>query len=921
MATDVDIKKLDYTTEKPDGGQLKAVMHILGRTPDNERVHVTNDEIPPYFHVPTDEVDDELLSDNKARDADDGYTSIYGHDLTRIRTRIPSDVPKLRKGYEHYEADILFPNRFLIDSGITDSITIPDKHATEEPTEIKLSEIETTSVDSDTRIFYCDIEVDDRNGFPDEGDAEEDIISIAVYDNYKDEYHIYYYHPESPDVTHDKAEVHIFSNEPDMMDAFCEYLTTEWPDMIAGWNFKDFDARYLLNRLDNISGMNSNDISPLGVAYDDGSYKGGKIRGIAVFDMLKAYKNLQYTELDSYRLENVAQDVLGYGKIQDDRRIYEQWEEDPQKLLDYNVQDVKLTVELEEKEDIIKFNEEKADFAGGRVAEVIDPSQAVDIYILHVVHNQGYVLPSAATVKAGDSFEGAQVFDPSSGIKQMVEVLDLASLYPMSMKTINAGPTTKDPDGDITAPNGVSFTTERESIISGIIDDLLEERQAKKDLRDEHAPDTPEYKKYDRQQGAVKVIMNTLYGVMGWDRFRLYDRDVGAAVTSVGRECIKFTESIVSDMGYEVIYGDTDSVMVELGSDISPPEAIDIGHKLEYEINNRYDHFADNELNVDEHFFEIEFEKLYRRFIQAGKKKRYAGHVIWKDGKQVDSMGITGFEFRRSDYSVVAKDLQKRVLDKIVRGGSFTEISNLIKDEVNKMRSRDYSWSEMGIPGSITKSFEDYDSKTLTVRGSEYANENLGEMIQPGDKPKGIYVGGIHDSDLPPIKANTPYVCWMNENTIDSAVPDRISVDWDKYIDVQVEGPLSRIFSATEWSWGGMMSGQQQGTMLDYGGSDDEDSMFDDVNISNDMNEPASEPEPPTIDDTYDDDIIDDDTPDTTFDEYSSAEEDDMFEEVSIDGDDVEDNETVEVDDTGSSSAILDDEPDDGSGQTGLGDW
>jgi DNA polymerase elongation subunit (family B) len=533
--------------------------------------------------------------------------------------------------------------------------------------------------------------------------------------------------------------------------------------------------------------------------------------------------------------------VLGYGKIEDNRKICEQWDEDPQLLLDYNVQDVKLTVDLEEKEDIIKFNEEKADFAGGRIAEVIDPSQAVDMYILHVVHEAGYVLPSSATVKSGEDFEGGQVFDPSTGIKEMVEVLDLASLYPMSMKTLNAGPTTKDSDGDITAPNGVSFTTEKDSIISEIIDDLLEERQAKKDLRDQHAPGTAEHEKYDRQQRAVKVIMNTLYGVMGWDRFRLYDKDVGAAVTAVGRECIIFTQELVEEMGYDVIYGDTDSVMVELGGDVSFKEAVQIGLELEDEINSKYDDFAKGELGVDEHWFEMEFEKLYRRFFQAGKKKRYAGHVIWDEGDQVDKVGIVGLEYKRSDYSTVAREIQKEIVSLIVRGASFDEISNVLQQEVKKIQNRYYDWDDLGIPGGISKAFDDYKSKTLTVKGAEYANKHLGAMIQSGDKPKGIYIEKAHSDELPSPDMKTPYVCWMDEGTIDSVVPEELSIDWEKYLQAQIEGPLSRIFEGTDWDYDGMLTGQLQGDMFEYSNDDNsEDGMFEDVDISDTSSQDTS---------------------------------------------------------------------------------
>jgi DNA polymerase I len=131
---------------------------------------------------------------------------------------------------------------------------------------------------------------------------------------------------------------------------------------------------------------------------------------------------------------------------------------------------------------------------------------------------------------------------------------------------------------------------------------------------------------------------------------------MGAAVTATGRKVIKYTEEVVNDYGYEVIYGDTDSVMLEIGDisssdvngDVDLPEelqekypemgrneaetlflAVKKGFELEERINEAYDGFAEERLNATEHRFEIEFEKLYRRFFQAGRKKRYAGSKIW----------------------------------------------------------------------------------------------------------------------------------------------------------------------------------------------------------------------------------------------------------------------------------------------------
>jgi DNA polymerase elongation subunit (family B) len=536
------------------------------------------------------------------------------------------------------------------------------------------------------------------------------------------------------------------------------------------------------------------------------------------------------------------------------------WKEDPQKLVDYNFKDVKLTVELEEKQDIIKFYEEIANYVGGRLAEVVDASKAVDIKVLRAV-NGTWAVPSAGNVET-EEFEGAKVFDPITGVKDDVVVLDLKSLYPMSMKTINAGPETKDPDGELVAPNGISFNNDEDAVVVEIIDEMLEERQQYKDLRDQYPPDSEQYAIYDRKQTAVKVVMNTLYGVMGWDRFRLQDREVGAAVTAVGREVIKFTEEVVEDMGYQSVYGDTDSVMIQVDEidqsiiqdqqkvnhvldehgvdsvhefrsrvedkrgEMSDSEfnkwfaVLVIGFEMERRINNRYDEFALRELNADEHFFQIEFEKLYESFFQAGKKKRYAGQIGWKEGKVKDDLDIVGFEYKRSDYSKVAKEFMERLFNHILRDGDLQDVHEDLSNTIEKLKNLEFDPDDFGIPASVTKNFDQYETDTTAVKGSRYSNKHFDAGIQPGDKPKMAYVNRILPGDdgtaeypMPDRdRSKTQPCCWMNWKDI----PDVIDWDWTKYINTQIKSPTERILAGTDWTWSEIESGNRQPRLEEY---------------------------------------------------------------------------------------------------------
>jgi DNA polymerase elongation subunit (family B) len=454
------------------------------------------------------------------------------------------------------------------------------------------------------------------------------------------------------------------------------------------------------------------------------------------------------------------------------------------------------------------------------------------MYVLHKLHGE-YALPSKGQ-QDSEEYEGGAVFDPITGVRENVSVLDLASLYPMCMVTTNASPETKvDPeryDGETyRAPNGTHFRKEPDGVIREMVDELLSERERKKELRNDHDPDSDAYEQYDRQQAAVKVIMNSLYGVLGWDRFRLYDKEMGSAVTATGREVIEFTEKVAAELDKEVVYGDTDSVMIELGSGVEEDEAIEQSFDLEERINDSYDEFALEELNAEVHRFQIEFEKLYRRFFQAGKKKRYAGHIVWKEGKDVDDVDITGFEYQRSDIAPITKEVQREVIDRIVHGEDIEDVKSYLHGVIEEFRAGEVSLEEVGIPGGIGKRLDNYDTDTAQVRGAKYANLLLGTNFQRGSKPKRLYLEKVHPDFFERVEAETgldpaedplygefrrdpDVICFEFEDQI----PEEFAVDWDKMLDKTLKGPIARILEALDVSWEEVKTGQEQTGLGQY---------------------------------------------------------------------------------------------------------
>ncbi|MDR5657239.1 DNA-directed DNA polymerase [Halodesulfurarchaeum sp. HSR-GB] len=836
---DLAVTQVDYTVEG-SGEHERPVIHVFGRTADNDLEHVRVHGFRPYFYAPTATLADGDLARDVITGHEEGFESIRGENLTRIYAKTPRDVGTIRDEFDHYEADILFPNRFLVDRDITSGITVPLRRGEDGAIYAHATEVDPIDMSPDLRVNTFDIEVDDRSGFPEDG--EEPIISISSHDSYRDEYIAWLYEApkgtgETPDTlsNHDplqedpSIEVRAFEDEAAMLTAFLDYIDETDPDVLTGWNFADFDAPYLLDRLD-VLGLDSDRLSRVGEVWRS-DWQGPSIKGRVVFDLLYGYQRTQFSELDSYRLEAVAAEEVGVGKERYSGDIGDLWEQDPERLLEYNLRDVELCVEIDRRQNIIDFWEEVAEFVGCKLEDATTPGDAVDMYVLHKVFGE-FAVPSKGTQESED-YEGGAVFDPITGVREMVTVLDLKSLYPMCMVTINASPETKvDPDqyegSTYRAPNGTHFRTEPDGIIREMVTELLSEREEKKARRNEHDPDSENYRLYDQQQAAVKVIMNSLYGVLGWERFRLYDKEMGAAVTATGRSVIEFTEQAANEQGLEVIYGDTDSVMLELGEGVSVEEAIDRSKELEAYINQSYDEFAKRELDADEHRFQIEFEKLYRRFFQAGKKKRYAGHIVWKEGKEVDDIDITGFEYKRSDIAPITKDVQKTVIERIVTEGDIEGTKEYVHDVIESFQDGQVDLDQVGIPGGIGKRLTDYETDTAHVRGAKYANLLLGTNFTRGSKPKRVYLKKVHPAFWQRIEAEEPEIAEMDlylEFKRDPDVicyeyadqlPEEFSVDWDKMLEKTLKGPIARVLEALDISWEEVRDGQTQTGLGQY---------------------------------------------------------------------------------------------------------
>src|SRR6056297_1180823 len=264
---DVAVMQVDYTIVG-SGDDEQPIVHVFGRTDESTLEHVQIVGFRPYFYAPADSVDEERLASygrltGWEESDEDGqpYESIRGERLVKIFGQTPRDVGQIRDEFDHYEADILFPNRFLIDNDVRSGIRVEERRAEDGSLVVPHDEVEAVDADATPRVLTFDIEVDDRSGFPEEG--EEPIICLASHDSYRDEYVLWLWEApdgagSSPDGLADydpiegaiDYEVRTYGDEEAMLEAFLDYVDETDPDVLTGWNFDDFDAPDFLDRLE-----------------------------------------------------------------------------------------------------------------------------------------------------------------------------------------------------------------------------------------------------------------------------------------------------------------------------------------------------------------------------------------------------------------------------------------------------------------------------------------------------------------------------------------------------------------------------------------------------------------------------------------------------------------------------------------------
>lgn len=472
-------------------------------------------------------------------------------------------------------------------------------------------------------------------------------------------------------------------NEKTLLDQFVIQVNRLDPDIIIGWNVVNFDFRLLIERaaLHKVTLSLGRDKQAINWRDARNEVNQGfvSMSGRVVVDGIDALKTATY-HFDSFSLENVAQTLLGKGKATenvDDRlaQIEHDFKHDKVKLAKYNLQDCQLVLDIFEHTKVLDFLTLRSQLTGLELDRMGGSVAAFINLYLPKLHRAGYVSPNRP-IDGGLASPGGYVMSSKPGLYQHVLVLDFKSLYPSIIRTFKIDPLglvegLTSPDNAIDGFKGAKFSRDKH-FLPDIITSLWQQRDEAKKNQDA------------ARSQAIKILMNSFYGVLGSGGCPFYDTRLASSITMRGHDIMQTTAKWIGQAGFEVIYGDTDSTFVWLNAEYSNEQAIEIGQSLAIEINQKWQDNIQQEHQLDCDL-EIEFETHFSQFLmptirgsELGSKKRYAGLKTNKDG---DELIFKGLETVRSDWTPLAKDFQLKLYKMVFAGENVQEyVLQIIKD-------------------------------------------------------------------------------------------------------------------------------------------------------------------------------------------------------------------------------------------------
>lgn len=711
---------VDYLNKEED-----SVIRLTVKGTDGRSYEIFDRNFKPYFYfVPSKEIDEDMIKsvstvDNgrviKAKSMSKLQRTVLGKrvDAYKVFVSSTSYVPKLSTAMSQYgvcyEYDIPFAKRYSIDNEmvpLTDyNIRVVDNNGL-----LVLDRFENVINDSPVSltVMCFDIEVYNPLGIP---RAEKDPVIMISYLCTKGG------ETKKGVITFKKIDlpfVEVAKNEKEMIRAFVEKVKELDVDILVGYNSANFDVRYLLDRA-----------RTLRVEFNIARFEGDtkieshglvdkvKIAGRSHVDMYTVVKFISIVgasesilKLNSKTLKNVYEAITKEKKFAVEKMdIFRLWDgnaDELQTLATYNLADAEALQKVYETFVPIMIELSRTTYNVLSDVCVSTTGQLVEFMLMHNSVKFNEIIPNKPSdtemkERLYNPIEGAYVKTPEPGIYSNLVMFDFRGLYPSIIISYNIDPSSicNGCAEYYESPDGTRFDKNRKSIIPLILKQMIQLRSEVKKAYKKNPNDIF----LGAKQLALKIVSNSVYGYLGYARSRWYSRSCASSVTAFGRQYIKESIELAEKFGLKAIYGDTDSI-VALMDDKSKEDVLgflkDFNTKLPESM-------------------ELELEDFYTRGVFVGKKvekgtagakKKYA--LISESGR----IKIRGFELVRRDWSKIARDTQKAVLETILNEGDAQKAVDIVKDAVRRLRSGTVPLSELVINTQLRKSIEGYDLKS-----------------------------------------------------------------------------------------------------------------------------------------------------------------------------------------------------------------
>ncbi|MFA6035877.1 MAG: DNA-directed DNA polymerase [Candidatus Micrarchaeia archaeon] len=666
-------------------------------------------------------------------------------ELLKVVCHHPSHVPLLRDKVAQvgtlYEHDIPFARRWLMDKKVSpfDLVELEyEKAGRQVKAARKVGEGSTN-----LRMMAFDIETYNPKGEPDSSRDPTVMISEAVADptGGKPHGHVITFKPAGG-----MKFVKVVETEKKMIEEFCKTIKEQDVEMLLGYNSAMFDLPYLKARAGKTG-------AKLALGRDNSDFRSrkrglneiAKITGRVHIDLypivrflgiIGALKTTQYT------LSAVYAELVGHQKEKMIKKIdvWKMWDDAKlrEELAEYSMNDAISTVEVGEK--VLPMEFEMSRLCGATLFDVCgaSASQLVEMLLMRRAGEKNMLIPNRpkdddAKLREGP-VKGAYVKVPQAGIYENLAVLDFRGLYPSIICSYNIDPFTVDceccKEDGYKSPSGHWFCKKRKGLVPTVLEEIIDRRAGlKKELKrleKEGKVESEEYTVLFAKSQALKVLANSYYGYLLYVRSRWYSREGGESTTAWGRYYVQEMEKRAEKEGFKVLYMDTDSLFLQLGSKKKEDVMKFLG-----EVNK----------SLPEKM-ELELEGFYPRGLfvmkrgaergverggapSGGAKKKYA--LLGEDGR----IKIRGFELVRRDWSKIAKDTQMAVLQAILKDGSKEKAIAIVKEKVEELRSGKAKMEDLVIYTRLRKSVGKYDIMSPEVAAVKRAMKE-GVKVEEG---------------------------------------------------------------------------------------------------------------------------------------------------------------------------------------------